>query len=281
VKDSSAQFDQAANRKKVVAPMKVAVPGGSNLSANDKKLLTNNWMSERERTLRVQSIRLAVVALKRGNKTMNNQLKFGLVCAFVLASVNTAMAGEPGQIVIRQASNSALVTHPVAGDINLFAAYIQPASYAYGGGEQFNVDIRYNMDGAPWADSYAINCSDASPPCNVGTGVEWTTNDEIHIVKASQVPILLRFDVAYGSQYVLVVDRAITDIAVKVAGDVDGNGVLTNEDAILVAEATVGVSHLSRIESAVADVNCDNTVDIVDALTIARTAAGMDVLGCQ
>ncbi|HEY5961602.1 MAG TPA: dockerin type I repeat-containing protein [Polyangiaceae bacterium] len=212
---------------------------------------------------------------------MNNQLKLGLACVLILGSVDTAMAAEPGQIVIRQVSNNALVTHPVAGDINLFAAYIQPASYAYGGGEQFNVDIRYNMNGAPWADSYAVNCSVTNPPCNVGAGAEWTTNDDIYIVQSSQVPIMLRFDAAYGSHYVLVVDRAMTDIAVKVAGDVDGDGVLTTEDANMLLEAAVGLTQLSRIESAVADVNCDNTVNVNDALKVARAAAGLEVLGCQ
>jgi hypothetical protein len=212
---------------------------------------------------------------------MNNQMRFGLVCAFVLASAGTAVAAEPGQIVIRQVSNSALATYPVAGDINLFAAYIQPASYAYGGGEQYNVDIRYNMDGAPWADSYEVKCAEGAPPCNVGAGVEWTSNDEITTINGSQVPIMLRFAAAYGSRYVFIVDRALTDIAVKVAGDVDGDGATTNDDANLVLEASLGLAPLSRIESAVADVNCDNRIDVLDALKIARTAAGLEVLGCQ
>jgi len=59
-------------------------------------------------------------------------------------------------------------------------------------------------------------------------------------------------------------------------GDVDDSGTMNIVDALFVARHAAGLS-VASFDSAVADVNCDGTVNIVDALLIARKAAGLTV----
>lgn len=212
---------------------------------------------------------------------MKTKLVLMAASALSLSIVGSAIAAEPADIVISQASVGALVKHQVVNDPNLFVAYFHPASYAYIDREQFNVDIWNNMGGWQWASAYAIAYENDTPPFHVLGGAEWTTNEQVHIDNKTQTPIFLAFDASYGSDYVFVVDRALTDLAVHVAGDVDGDGDVTTEDANLVAAVSAGLGELTRIQSAVADVNCDNEVDILDALKIARFAAGLEAPGCN
>lgn len=212
---------------------------------------------------------------------MKTKLVLMAASALSLSVVGSAIAAEPADIVISQASAGALAKHQVANDPNLFVAYFHPASYAYTDREQFNVDIWNNMGGWQWASSYVIAYENDTPPFHVLGGAEWTTNEQVHIDNKTQTPIFLAFDESYGSDYVFVVDRALTDLAVHVAGDIDGNGDVTTEDANLVAAVSAGLGELTRIQSAVADVNCDNKVDIVDALKIARFALELEAPGCN
>jgi len=63
-----------------------------------------------------------------------------------------------------------------------------------------------------------------------------------------------------------------------VVGDPDGNGTMNIVDALLVARHSAGLTvGIFYVEGA--DVNCDGTVNIVDALFIARKAAGLSVAG--
>jgi len=61
-------------------------------------------------------------------------------------------------------------------------------------------------------------------------------------------------------------------------GDPDNNGTMNIVDALFVARHAAGLSVGSFISDA-ADVNCDGVVNIVDALFIARKAAGLIVTG--
>lgn len=212
---------------------------------------------------------------------MNSKLVLMATSALSLSMLGSASAAEPAEIVISQASAGALVRHQVANDPNLFVAYFNPTPSAYTDREQFNVDIWNNMGGWQWASAYAIAYENNTPPFHVLGGAEWTTNEQVHIDNKTQTPIFLAFDASYGSDYVFVVDRALTDLAVHVAGDVNGDGDVTNDDANLVAAVSAGLGELTRIQSAVADVNCDNQVDILDALQIARFALELDAPGCN
>jgi len=61
-------------------------------------------------------------------------------------------------------------------------------------------------------------------------------------------------------------------------GDSDNSGTMNIVDALFVARHAAGLSVSSFISDA-ADVNCDGAVNIVDALFIARKAAGLNVTG--
>jgi len=61
-------------------------------------------------------------------------------------------------------------------------------------------------------------------------------------------------------------------------GDVDGSGTMNIVDALFVARHAAGLS-VAVFYAFAADVNCDGTVNIVDALFIARKAAGLTVTG--
>jgi len=61
-------------------------------------------------------------------------------------------------------------------------------------------------------------------------------------------------------------------------GDADGSGTMNIIDALFVARHAAGLSVAAFILDA-ADVNCDGAVNIVDALFIARKAAGLSVTG--
>ncbi len=74
-------------------------------------------------------------------------------------------------------------------------------------------------------------------------------------------------------------DSDFDNVAVTVEyviGDVDGNGDIHIVDALLVARYAAGLSEDNFIPE-VADVNCDDIIDIVDALLIARYSAGFTV----
>jgi len=61
-------------------------------------------------------------------------------------------------------------------------------------------------------------------------------------------------------------------------GDTDGNGIMNIVDALFVARYAAGLT-VGTFYPEAADVNCDKTVNIVDALFIARKAAGLTVTG--
>jgi len=61
-------------------------------------------------------------------------------------------------------------------------------------------------------------------------------------------------------------------------GDVDGSGTINIVDALFVARYSAGLS-VSTFNASAADVNCDGTINIVDALFIARKAAVLTVTG--
>jgi len=61
-------------------------------------------------------------------------------------------------------------------------------------------------------------------------------------------------------------------------GDTDGNGTMNIVDALFIARYAAGLS-VGTFYPEAADVNCDGTVNIVDALFIARKAAGLGVTG--
>jgi len=63
-----------------------------------------------------------------------------------------------------------------------------------------------------------------------------------------------------------------------VEGDVSGDGTLNIVDALFIARHAVGLS-VSNFKEDVADVNCDGKIDIVDALLVARKAVGLTVQG--
>jgi len=71
----------------------------------------------------------------------------------------------------------------------------------------------------------------------------------------------------------------VTLTGTKIAiGDADGNGTMNIVDALFVARSAAGLT-VGTFYPAAADVNCDGTVNIVDALFIARKAAGLTVTG--
>ena len=59
------------------------------------------------------------------------------------------------------------------------------------------------------------------------------------------------------------------------AGDVDGDGWVTNDDAQMIAEYVVGNITLTPAQLARADVNGDGIVDVVDAMFIAQYVEGV------
>jgi hypothetical protein len=64
-------------------------------------------------------------------------------------------------------------------------------------------------------------------------------------------------------------------------GDVNDSGIVDIVDALQVARYAAGLS-LSVFNTSAADVNCDGTINILDALAIARYCAGViTTLGCS
>ena len=59
-------------------------------------------------------------------------------------------------------------------------------------------------------------------------------------------------------------------------GDIDGDGYVTDDDAQLVSDYTVGNVTLTDAQLIRADVNNDGDVTITDAMMIARYAAGLE-----
>jgi alpha-galactosidase len=79
-----------------------------------------------------------------------------------------------------------------------------------------------------------------------------------------------------GTGYLFNVNwiRFVPASACTLKGDVNGSGSIDIVDALLVAQAYVGLNP-SNYNSACADVNCSGTVDIVDALLIAQLYVGL------
>lgn len=64
--------------------------------------------------------------------------------------------------------------------------------------------------------------------------------------------------------------------AESLKGDLNGNGVVESEDALLLLRFSVGMSNLSAQQAAVADVNEDGSVDSADALGALRVSVGLN-----
>ena len=60
----------------------------------------------------------------------------------------------------------------------------------------------------------------------------------------------------------------------SLTGDVNGSGAIDIVDALLIAQAYVGMNPVNY-NTACADVNCGGSVDIVDALLIAQLYVGI------
>lgn len=58
-------------------------------------------------------------------------------------------------------------------------------------------------------------------------------------------------------------------------GDIDGDGLLTIYDALLIMRAAMGLEELDPEHSELADVDCSGEVDIFDSLTVMRVSMGL------
>jgi hypothetical protein len=58
-------------------------------------------------------------------------------------------------------------------------------------------------------------------------------------------------------------------------GDVDGNGALNYNDALLILRASIGLADLTDEQRALADFNGDGRADYNDALAILRKSIGL------
>ena len=213
---------------------------------------------------------------------MIRETMIGATFAIALATTSGALAaGEVGVVQFTQAGK-ALTAHSVAGESNLFAAYFEPPDYAYTDRVQFNVEVLYNMNGAPYADGVAVEYPQGTDLAVVGSGVNWVL-PAIWYTPHTQTPLELKFDPQYGAKYVIAFDRAAVELGVHVVADVSGDGHMDIVDAMLVAQASAGLVTLTQVQKAVADVNCDNQLDIADALRIAQASAGVPgaTVGCQ
>ena len=70
----------------------------------------------------------------------------------------------------------------------------------------------------------------------------------------------------------------LTPQGIYTIGDVNGDGTLNIVDALFIARHAVGLS-VNNFNEDAADVNCDGHVNIVDALFVARKAVGLSVPG--
>ncbi len=60
-----------------------------------------------------------------------------------------------------------------------------------------------------------------------------------------------------------------------VFGDLDGDGVVSVSDAIIVLRSIVGLTNLTKKQEAAADVNQDGVINVADAITILRYIVGL------
>jgi hypothetical protein len=212
----------------------------------------------------------------RGVKFTFNDTNSGSI---YLASIRATKGGIPSsdQIQIRQDSTGLRTAHRVGDRLDLFASYITPADWAYGpyGQENFQILMKTIRNGYEIDNGYRLN---GAVPHNVDAGMAWFGHaEQVEIEQSNSVSNPLRFDAAAGSNYVFVIDHFYNDVAVHVAGDVDGDGDADADDATLVSKEVVGLQVMTRIQSAVADVNCDNSITMVDAQLIVKG----DVTGCR
>ncbi|ESQ14028.1 MAG: hypothetical protein N838_13090 [Thiohalocapsa sp. PB-PSB1] len=74
-------------------------------------------------------------------------------------------------------------------------------------------------------------------------------------------------------------EGATVEISDVLCGDADSNGVVNIIDALAVARSVAGLPPPPTVDPAAADVNGDGVVNIIDALLIARFVAGLPVTG--
>jgi glucuronoarabinoxylan endo-1,4-beta-xylanase len=117
-------------------------------------------------------------------------------------------------------------------------------------------------------------------PADLGT----TTNNYIGKSQWAQDPYLnasVDKFVFYNRALSAAEVFALPEAGGGLTGDVNGDGMVTIVDAMLIAQHVAGMNPSGFIV-ANADTNCDNTVNINDALLVARYAAGLlTSLGCQ
>ena len=61
----------------------------------------------------------------------------------------------------------------------------------------------------------------------------------------------------------------------KTLGDVNGDGVINTEDALMVLQSVVGITELDENAAKAADVNSDEKIDTQDALGILQYVVGI------
>jgi hypothetical protein len=71
------------------------------------------------------------------------------------------------------------------------------------------------------------------------------------------------------------VSTASSALSVQGSGDVDGDGNITATDSMMVAQYSVGNPVPSHFNRAVADVNCDSKIDIIDSQLIMKASVGL------
>lgn len=166
----------------------------------------------------------------------------------VIANFSPLIRGYSDVIAVRPDSDSGRVFILVREDISTstFTAW------------EHSIRV-YDLKSSVWADTIPLpdlTVTRPGSPAPVGDLVLWghdglafrTTGDQIYLIRTS-----LR----------------------RLLGDVDGNGMLNVQDAVMVLRATVGVLSLTTAETDRGDFNQDKKVDVIDAVGILRRSVGL------